>query len=145
MLKCQFFKEVFLLKYFKLDGLEDSAGETNFVQRHCPRLITSSAFGQFWWTWQRFRSRHIKRGVWLLGVFFSPPHTCGKAWKDFLPLSKPNRGVGRMNNNSFVEQEGAVTTSGECLQRGVCQGLCDGHKVQQKVHPSRLGPRDKKN
>jgi hypothetical protein len=24
------------------------------------------------WTWQRFFSGHCKRGVWLLGEFFSP-------------------------------------------------------------------------
>ncbi len=98
-----------------------------------------------WWTWRQFLGGHSKRGVWLLGVFFFPPHTYVKVWKDFLPLAKPKKGVGKRNNKSFGVQEGAVMTSGEYLQRGVRQNLRVVHKAQRKVRPNWLGPSKEKN
>jgi hypothetical protein len=35
-------------------------------------------------------------------------------------------------------------TSGEYIQRGVRQGLLDVQKVQKKLRPNRLGPREEK-
>ncbi len=62
------------------------------------------------WTWQRFRGGHSKIGVWLLGCFFPLPTHLARP--EGLHLSKPKKGVGWRNNNSFGVQEGAVTTSG---------------------------------
>ncbi len=64
--------------------------------------------------------------------FFSPPHTSHKAWWDFLPPSKLKKGVGRRNNNSFGVQEEAVMTSGEYIQRRVCQAFVLSKKRSEK-------------
>ncbi len=40
-------KEALLLKSSKLDSLENTAGKTNVVQRHNPRLFVPYAFGRF--------------------------------------------------------------------------------------------------
>jgi hypothetical protein len=42
---------------------------------------------------------------------------------DLTAISKPKKGVCRINNYSFGVQEGPVMASGEYVQRGVHQGL----------------------
>jgi hypothetical protein len=66
-------------------------------------------------------------GAWSL---YLPSSHIWQGLKDFLPLSKPKKGVCRRNNNSFGVQEGVVMTSGHYLPRGFCQGLHVLHKVQ---------------
>jgi hypothetical protein len=109
-------------------GLGNTAVTKNVVRRHRPRLFTSYVFGQFRGGPGRdFAVDTIKEEFGCLECFFSLPHTSGKAWKNFLPPSKPKKGVGIRNNNSFGVQEGAVMTSGEYFQRGIFRGLCVGH------------------
>ncbi len=76
----------------------------------------------------------------MLGAFVLPTSHIWQGLKDFLPLSKQKKEVCRINNNSFGVQEGAVTTSGEYLQRGVRQGIHVVHKAQQKVSLNKIGP-----
>ncbi len=54
-----------------------------------PTIYLTRSWMISWWTWWRFRSGHIKRGVGLLEVFSTPLNISGKAWEDFfLCLSK---------------------------------------------------------
>jgi hypothetical protein len=101
-----------------------------------------------WWTqkkrslgaWSVFLPLHTYLASGCLECFFSLSSHIWQGLKDFLPLSKPKTGVRRRNNNSFGIQEGAVTTSGEYLERGVYQGLCVVHKAQRKVCLNQLCP-----
>jgi hypothetical protein len=81
-----------------------------------------------------------KEELGCLEFFFTPPNTSGKAWEDFLPLSKQKRGVARHYNDSWGVLEGAVTTPWVDLQGLVHEGLCVIHRAQRKLHPNRRGP-----